>query len=113
MGRRGGLHFNAPRIENQGFFWYTVTMIGSVSISLEAREAMPRRPSLFWDTDPVLVDPEIHARYIIERIMDFGTDEEVRWMWKAYPREVMRRVLALPRVQVHPKSKIFWELIEG
>ena len=72
---------------------------------------MPRRPSLFWDTDPMWVDPEKNARYVIERIMDFGTDEEVRWMWNAYPREVMRRVLALPRSVVHPKSRAFWELM--
>lgn len=86
-------------------------MIGRIPVSPEARARMPRRPSLFWDTDPSRVDPEEHARYIIERIMDFGMDEEVRWMWKTYPREVMRRVLALPRVQVHPKSKVFWELM--
>ena len=86
-------------------------MIGRVSISPESRSAMPRRASLFWDTDPSRVDPEEHARYVIERIMDFGTDEEGRWMWKAYPREVLRRVLTLPRSVVHPKSRAFWELM--
>lgn len=72
---------------------------------------MPRRPSLFWDVDPAQIDPEKHSRYIIERIMDFGSDEEIRWMWRAYSREEMRRVLDLPRSPVHPKSRAFWKLM--
>lgn len=72
---------------------------------------MPTRPSLFWDTDPQKLDPQKHARYIIERVMDFGTDEEVRWMWKTYPRTTLARVLALPRCTVSPKSRALWELM--
>ncbi len=72
---------------------------------------MPRRPSLFWDVEPADVDPERHARYVVERIMDFGTDDEVRWMWRAYPKEELRRILDLPRSMVHPKSRAFWKLM--
>ena len=68
---------------------------------------MPRRRSLFWDVDPVAIDPERHARYVIERIMDFGTDEEVRWMWRAYPVEELHRVAMLPR-GIDPRSRPLW-----
>ncbi|MDO8624368.1 MAG: hypothetical protein Q7R54_03370 [bacterium] len=72
-------------------------------------EGVPQRPSLFWDTDPAKLDPKANARYIIERIMDFGTDDEVRWMWKTYPRSTLRDALERPRSVVHSKSRALWE----
>ena len=68
---------------------------------------MPRRPSLFWDVDPAAIDPVEHSRFVIERIMDFGNDDEVRWMWQVYPKEELHRVATLPR-GVHPRSKPLW-----
>ncbi|GEM_PF-6176582 len=32
---------------------------------------IPFRQELFWDVDPKTIDPKRHARYIIERILDF------------------------------------------
>jgi len=69
------------------------------------------RQSLFWDVDPKTIDEEKNARYIIERVLDFGNDEEVRWVFHRYPHAYIRQVLALPRVQVHAKSKALWELV--
>jgi hypothetical protein len=70
--------------------------------------AMPRRPSLFWDVDPKTIDPKKHARYIIERVVDFGTDREARWLYGAYPHSLIRDVVNKSRV-VHPQSKVLWE----
>ena len=47
---------------------------------------MPRRQTLFWDVDPATIDPEKNARYIIERILDFGNGQEVRWLFAKYPK---------------------------
>jgi len=44
------------------------------------------RQSLFWDVDPKTIDPEKHSRYIIERILDLGEPEEVRWLFHQYPQ---------------------------
>jgi len=71
---------------------------------------MPRRPSLFWDVDPKTVDPKRHARYIIERIMDFGTDKEARWMWNAYSKSLMHDVVQKSRV-LHPPTKALWQAL--
>lgn len=72
---------------------------------------MPRRPSLFWDVDPKTIDPEKHARYVIERILDFGEPEEVRWLFGRYAQNEIKRVMNLPRSQVDPKSKSLWSLL--
>lgn len=68
---------------------------------------MPRRPTLFWDVNPKKIDPKKHARYIIERIMDFGTDQEVRWMWQAYPHRVLFDVAKHSRA-LRDKSRVLW-----
>lgn len=68
------------------------------------------RQSLFWDVDPKTMDSEKHAVYIIERILDFGNDEEVKWMWKYYDHALIREIANTSRV-LHPQTKIFWKLM--
>ncbi len=72
---------------------------------------MPLRPSLFWDVNPKTIDPEKNARYVIERILDFGEPKEVRWLFKQYSQNEIKRVMNLPRSQVDPKSKSLWSLL--
>lgn len=57
------------------------------------KKLIPFRQSLFWDVDPKTIDPKKHARYIIERMLELGTDSEVRWMWSYYPHELIRDVV--------------------
>lgn len=72
---------------------------------------MPRRSSLFWDVDPQTVDPQKHARYIIERILEFGRDDEIRWLVHCYPPDLIRETLKRSRGVLHEKTKALWELI--
>lgn len=72
---------------------------------------MKFRQSLFWDTNPKWIDTEKNAQYIIERILEFGRPEEVRWLFRWYSRDEIKKVLDLPRVQLSPKSKNLWSLI--
>ncbi|MFA6474923.1 MAG: hypothetical protein WCV88_01830 [Patescibacteria group bacterium] len=69
---------------------------------------MKFRQSLFWDVDPKTIDPKKHARYIIERIMDFGNDKEVRWMWHNYTKPKLRDVVVTSR-SLLPRSRALWE----
>ncbi len=68
------------------------------------------RQSLFWDTDPNKIDADRNAPYIIERIMDFGNDEEVRWMRKQYPRQLLAQVCKNSK-QLHKSSRTLWTLL--
>lgn len=71
---------------------------------------MKFRESLFWDVNPEDIDEEKHAIYIIERIMDFGNDAEVRWMWGRYPRELMHRISEKSRV-LRGETRSLWQLM--
>lgn len=68
------------------------------------------RQTLFWDVNPKTVDPRKHAQYVIERIMDFGNDQEVRWMWQYYPTKQLKQVVTASR-SLLPRSRNFWKLV--
>jgi len=72
---------------------------------------MKFRQTLFWDTNPQKIDTKKNAQYIIERILDFGDINEVRWMLRYYPKSVIKKVMRLPRVQLSDKSKALWSLL--
>lgn len=74
------------------------------------KENMPRRASLFWDVDPKTVDPDTHATYVIERILDFGHDAELEWLTHYYPENVIYNVVKKSRV-LHDKSRSLWTLV--
>ncbi len=75
-----------------------------------AKKVMKFRPSLFWDVNPKTIDPDKHARYIIERVLDFGTDKEVHWAWGYYSQTILRSVVHTSRA-LHPKTRALWKLI--
>lgn len=72
---------------------------------------MKFRKSLFWDTDPKKIDIKKNARYIIERVLDFGQPDEVSWLFKQYSKHTIKKVINLPRVQLGPRSKTLWSLM--
>jgi len=72
---------------------------------------MKFRQTLFWDTDPKNIDIKKNARYIIERILEYGEPSEVRWLFKTYSKNKVKKVMNLPRVQISKKSKSLWSLL--
>ena len=68
------------------------------------------RQSLFWDTDVKKLDTQKNATYVIERIMDFGNENEVRWMRKYYPKSLLAEVVRTSRV-LGSSSRTLWMLL--
>lgn len=68
------------------------------------------RQTLFWDVDPVTIDPDKNARYIIERILDLGNEKEVRWVASQYPISLIRDVINQSRT-LHDKSRALWSRV--
>lgn len=73
----------------------------------ENTNVMQFRPELFWDVDPKTIDPQKHAIYIIERILELGDIPEVKWISHYYPVSLIRNTLNTSRVISH-KSKSLW-----
>lgn len=91
------------------FFCYNLDM-ADMRKHLKIPKKIKFRPELFWDVDVKTVDPKKHARYIIERILDFGNDSEVRWVFRQYPYQFIKEIIVRSRV-LDPKSRSLWELV--
>ena len=68
------------------------------------------RQTLFWDANPRKIDVKKNAKYIIERVADFGNDKEARWVLDFYGKNLLRRVVAGSR-SLRPRTKALWTLL--
>jgi hypothetical protein len=87
-------------------------------------ESLPEHlRSLFWDVDFDQLRVEGHERYVIERVLEYGDDEAIRWLRRTFSssaiadtvrrsRRISRRtanlwalVLDIPRDQIRCFSK--------
>jgi hypothetical protein len=68
------------------------------------------RQSLFWDTNPHTIDTKKNAQYVIERVLDFGNDEEVKWLYHFYDKSLLKSVVAKSR-SLMPRTKNLWTLL--
>ncbi len=71
---------------------------------------MKFRQALFWDTNPKKIDTEKNAKYIIERILDFGSDKEVRWLRHFYDKRLIKKTVLKSR-SLQPETKNLWMLL--
>lgn len=61
------------------------------------------RPVLFWDMDYNELNPDQHAAFIIIRVMEHGTREEVRAIWKYFGAQTIKKHLLSARF-LSPKT---------
>jgi len=64
----------------------------------------------FWDVSPEELDPARHKRYVIERLLELGDENAVRWLFGQFSRDEIREVLSRSR-QISAKSRSYWELL--
>ena len=48
---------------------------------------------LFWDVDPVGINPDAHRSFIITRVMERGTLTDVQTVWDYYGQEQIKAAL--------------------
>lgn len=67
---------------------------------------------LFWDTSLNNVHIKRNARYIIERVLEFGDMYALEWLQRVYPTRTIIDVIFLSRI-ITEKSRNFWMLWFG
>lgn len=65
---------------------------------------------MFWDAKSGDIDIKRNAQYIIERVLDFGRDNEVRWLWRTYSKPLLKKVVSRSH-SLRPRTKALWKLI--
>ena len=64
----------------------------------------------FWDVDFSKLNKEIYASFVIERILEEGNEEAVRWMRDNFDLSQIKNVLFNSK-NLSPKSANYWQLI--
>lgn len=63
----------------------------------------------FWDIDINKLDKGKHSGFIIERILEFGDIEVLRWLFKIYPLNDIKDTLKKSRI-LSRKSANLWSI---
>jgi len=66
------------------------------------------KKNLFWDTNIDNIDLLKHKRYIIERILKFGTLADYSWLNGLYSKDEIKEVIKRERSELDKKSLNFW-----
>ena len=64
-----------------------------------------QKTSLFWDIDRL--DPQKHEKFIIERILTFGDENDFKWALDTYGEERIKKYFLESR-NLDKKSLSFW-----
>ena len=62
-----------------------------------------------WDTNPKNLSPTKHSSFIIERILEYGDKDSVKWMEKNFARQEIIDVLKKSN-KISPKTGNFFAL---
>ena len=68
------------------------------------------RPTHICEVDPTTIDPQKNAKYIIERVADFGNDQEARWVLDFYDKTLLQKVIFDSKC-LRPRTKALWTLL--
>lgn len=66
----------------------------------------------FWDVEWDKLCVTKHARFIIERLLEYGNLAAVRWVVHTYPQDQITLVVKTSR-RLSPKTGAFWALYLG
>lgn len=66
---------------------------------------MLKKQSLFWDVSAV--DPQKNSRFVIERVLTFGDNDDFRWINDFYGLARIKEIIKKSR-NIDKKSLSFW-----
>jgi len=64
----------------------------------------------FWDIDFSDLDKKKHSQFIIERILEYGNEKEVKWMRQNFTEKEIKTVVCKSK-NISKKSANFWQLL--
>jgi Family of unknown function (DUF6922) len=84
--------------------------ITKIIIEKKEASAIPERfSSLFWDTSIDKIHVNRNARYIIEKVLEFGSLESLEWLQRVYKTQKIIDVIHSSR-NLTDKSRNFWKI---
>ena len=84
-------------------------VIVQIAAIKKAKSVPPGLNKYFWDVDPMTLNVRRHSRFILERILELGDLDALRWAQKQYPTALIIEVCLMSR-RLSPRSKNFWKI---
>ena len=66
------------------------------------------KKSLFWDTDVNTIDMVGNKRYVIERVLKYGSLTDYAWIKSVYSPDEIKNVILRDRSELDKRSLNFW-----
>jgi hypothetical protein len=70
-----------------------------------------KKQALFWDVDRKKIDLEKHRQFIVERILDRGDLDDLKWSEKYYGKKAMKEIFLKSAKKFNAKTRNFWCLL--
>lgn len=64
----------------------------------------------FWDIDFDKLNIQKSAIYVVERILEYGDEKAIRWLFKTYSKDLIKKVV-MTRRGLSPKTANFWGIM--
>lgn len=64
----------------------------------------------FWDVDFKQLNPAKNSSYIAARLLEYGDEEAIRWLFKNVEKSIIRETVIRSRT-LSNKSLVFWSSI--
>jgi hypothetical protein len=64
----------------------------------------------FWDVEFSKLDKRSYASFIIERVLEYGDERAIRWLFKHFKKPELKKTLT-KRQDISPLSANYWSLI--
>jgi hypothetical protein len=61
----------------------------------------------FWDIDAKTLNIQKYPQYVIERLLEYGDPEALRWLFKNFSKREIRKILYRTRA-LSPRTAHFW-----
>ncbi len=82
--------------------------------SISIPEIAPNLLKYFWDCDKSKLDLNLHKNYILNRLMQYGNLEAIKWILNNYEREyVVKYLTKKGKNTLDRKSYLFWEKLSS
>ena len=68
---------------------------------------------LLWQVDPGHIDLDAHRDYVLERVMQRGGWNAMRWLRRTYSLETIADFLRRRGTRLPPRERAYWSLAAG
>ncbi len=63
-----------------------------------------------WDVDTNTISADSHAQFVIERVLEYGDIDSLKWLTEVYPTETISSTLKVSK-KISAKTGNFYSLI--